>query len=378
MISFNPTEEEIEFTKIAKKVAQDIRKQAREGERDVSSLENIMAEIDQIGFSKMEEPEQFGGMALPILSQVQIYAALAYGDLGTVQAIAGLADGASLLRVVEENEIDEHILQSFHKEGSTIAFIDETTISNEQLTLKKNDSVYTLNGTSLPVRLANRATHIILATFDETGEVVLLSLDKEFTPWTRLQESYYLGLQEAHIARISFDRQTILRTQIIARGEKARGLVRSMQTRVYLLQAAKQLGLMQAAVDYVTEHTASRRAFGKSIAKFQGVSFRVSQMVIETNVLKNLIWQAASAIDVGEEEAHSCVLSVIDRAHKAVQYVTDSAVQLLGGHGFVQDYPVEKWMRDAQAQVLLYGNKQMFLQERGEQLISMEKMGVEV
>lgn len=378
MISFNPTEEEIEFTQIAKKVAQSIREQAREGEHDVSSLENIMEEIEEIGFNKMEEPERFGGMALPILSQVQINAALAYGDLGTVQAIAGLADAASLLRIVEENEINEDILQAFHKKGCTVAFVDETNISNEQLTLTKNESVYLLNGITTPVRLANLATNIVLATVDERDEVLLLSLDKELTSWARLQEDYYLGLQEAQIARFSFDQQSIAGTQIIAKGEEAKRIVRRMQSRVYLLQAAKQLGIMQAAVDYVTEHTAYRQAFGQTIAKFQGVSFRVSQMVIETNVVKNLIWQAASAVDEGEEEAHSLVLSAIHRAHKGVQYVTDSAVQLLGGHGFVQDYPVEKWMRDAQAQVLLYGNEQMFLNQCGHELISMAKTEVEV
>src|SRR5699024_1512502 len=284
----------------------------------------------------------------------------------------------SLLRIVEENEINEDILQAFHKEGCTVAFVDETNISNEQLTLTKNESVYLLNGITIPVRLANVATNIVLATVDERDEVLLLSLDKELTSWARLQEDYYLGLQEAQIARFSFDQQSIAGTQIIAKGEEAKRIVRGMQSRVYLLQAAKQLGIMQAAVDYVTEHTAHRQAFGQTIAKFQGVSFRVSQMVIETNVVKNLIWQAASAVDEGEEEAHSLVLSAIHRAHKGVQYVTDSAVQLLGGHGFVQDYPVEKWMRDAQAQVLLYGNEQMFLNQRGHELISMAKTEVEV
>src|SRR5699024_7504028 len=133
---------------------------AGEAERDASSLDNITEEIEAIGFNKMEEPERFGGMALPILSQVQINAALAYGDLGTVQAIAGLADGASLLRIVEENEINEHMLQSFHKAGCTVAFVDETNISNEQLTLTKNESVYLLDGITVPIRLANVATHI--------------------------------------------------------------------------------------------------------------------------------------------------------------------------------------------------------------------------
>src|SRR5699024_807248 len=137
-------------------------------------------------------------------------------------------------------------------------------------------------------------------------------------------------------------------------------------------------GIMQASVDYATEHTAQRKAFGQVIAQFQGVSFRVSQMVIETNATRNLLLQAASAVDEGSKEAEALTLTAINRAHKGVKFVTDSAVQLLGGHGFVQDYPVEKWMRDAQAQVLLYGKEHRFLLERGEQIISSLKTEVQV
>lgn len=378
MISFNPTAEEVEFTNIAKKIALEIREKAREIESDLSKLEEVVTEVENIGFNKMEEPEMYGGMQMPMLSQVQIYAALAYGDLGTVQSFPGLADGASLFRVLEEKEINDQILQSINKADCTVAFVDQTNLAHAQLTLIKSNAAYIVNGETDPVRLANVATNVIIAATDESDETVLLWLDKQFNEWTTTQGTYYLGLQEAHLARLSFEQQSVIDTQVIATGEEAERIVRNMKSRIYLLQAAKQQGVMQAAVDYATEHTATRKAFGQTIAKFQGVSFRVSQMVIETNVVRNLILQAASKLDEGEEDAEALVLSAINRAHRGVKYVTDSAVQLLGGHGFVQDYPVEKWMRDSQVQVLLYGNEHKFLDERGKQLISSLKTEVPV
>lgn len=378
MISFNPTAEEVEFTNIAKKIAQEMRDKTREIESDLSKLEEVVTEIENIGFNKMEEPEQYGGMQMPMLSQVQIYAALAYGDLGTVQSFPGLADGASLFRVLEEQEISEQILQTINEGNCTVAFVDQTNTAHTELTLTKNNAAYIVNGETDPVRLGDLATNIIIAATDESDETVLLWLDKEFNEWTRAQGSYYLGLKEAQLARLSFEQQSVLDSQVIASGKEAETILRKMRARVYLLQAAKQQGIMQAAVDYATEHTATRKAFGQTIAKFQGVSFRVSQMIIETQVVKNLILQAASAVDTEDENAEAFILSAINRAHRGVKYVTDSAVQLLGGHGFVQDYPVEKWMRDAQAQVLLYGNEHAFLNRRGEQLISSLKTEVEV
>src|SRR5690625_7856908 len=93
-------------------------------------------------------------------------------------------------------------------------------------------------------------------------------------------------------------------------------------------------------------------------------------MIKEKQVTKNFVLEAASAIDNFDSLAYQNQLKTIHQAHRAVKYITDSAVQLLGGHGFVNEHPVEKWMRDAQAQVLLYGN------ERGvKKLYGMELLG---
>src|SRR5699024_10724781 len=135
----------------------------------------------------------------------------------------------------------------------------------------------------------------------------------------------------------------------------------------------KEVGLMEAALDYATEYTATRKAFGKEIAKFQGVSFRIATMAMETRLTNHLVWQAALSADEEDKAAEGNSLRALYRAHRSLRYVTDSAVQMLGGHGFVRDFPVEKWMRDAQAQVSLYGREREFLIKRGKQLIGSAK-----
>src|SRR5690625_1900802 len=106
------------------------------------------------------------------------------------------------------------------------------------------------------------------------------------------------------------------------------------------------------------------------ITKYQKVSYRITKMAIEKKIVNHLVWEAAVKIDEVDEAMESYSLRALYRAHRSVRYVTDSAVQLLGGHGFVQEFPVEKWMRDAQAQVALYGSEKDLLTTYGEQLIA--------
>lgn len=373
MISFEPTDEEKAFTEVAYKLGgENIRRSARENEQKGFVHHELIDQVNHLGFLTMEEPESLGGMQLPLISQVQILEALCYGDLGTVQGFPGLGDGASVLRVIGDQQIHEE-QRHFVKENScTIAFAEEVAeeMAQSRLKLTKSNNAYMLHGKSEPVRLGNIATHLIIGIKDDAGETILFWLDKSRNNWEVETCDNRLGLREANIANLSFDEVSFSENQIIAKGNNAKSILQQANTRIYILQAAKQLGLMQAALDYATEYTASRKAFQQPIAKFQGVSFRIAQMVMEIKMVRNHIWQAAKATDDSHSNAEGYALSTMFAAHKGIRFVTDSAVQLLGGHGYVQEYPVEKWMRDAQAQVILYGREREFLTRRGDQILA--------
>lgn len=373
MISFEPSDEEKQFVQVAQKLAMEkIRPLARESETNRDVPLSICNETDNLGFLSMEMPADWDGMGLPLISQVQIMTALAYGDLGIVQGLRGAGDAASFIRM---NHTHPYLLM--HREkliSKTTAVIDLTASDlpkGNQPELVKNGESYVINGQSHPVRLASAADNIIIAAKDDSNKPLIILLTEP--AWQTERGDVRLGLLAAEIASISFDHLAIPSECILASGEEAADWIDKARARVFILEAAKEVGLMQAALDYTTAYTAERKAFGQEIAKFQGVSFRVAKMAIETRIANHLVWDAALTADEDPNKAISAANRALYRAHRSARFVADSAVQLLGGHGFVQEYPVEKWMRDSEAQVMLYGRERELLMNCGEQLLAVDK-----
>jgi acyl-CoA dehydrogenase len=376
LISFRPTDDEQAFYDLARNFAIDhIRPVARECEESRSVSSQITKKIGELGFSALELPENWGGLELPLISQVQILQALSYGDLGVVQGLPGAGDAASLIRL----NPDHPLLQTYKaagRDGSwpSVAFIDATDQDGpwaSELEIRANGSGYILKGTSKPVRLASFAEYIGIQAVDSEGESVVLWLENN--SWEVLDGDYRLGLLAAGLGRIHFSDVNVGAEQVLARGREAEELISKVQNRIRVMEASKEVGLMEAALDYAIEYTAGRKAFGQEIAKFQGVSFTIAEMAFELKAASHLVWLAAKKVDEHASDASGHSMRALYRAHRSVRHVTDSAVQMLGGHGYVQEYPVEKWMRDAQAQVALNGREKDLLIRRGEQILNEAK-----
>jgi alkylation response protein AidB-like acyl-CoA dehydrogenase len=108
------------------------------------------------------------------------------------------------------------------------------------------------------------------------------------------------------------------------------------------------VGIARAALDYAADYAQNRIQFGKPISSFQAIAFMAAEMAMEVDAARLLIWRAANSWDTGKD-----TLRLAERARrqaiKTAQRVTTDAVQILGGAGFLQDHPVELWMRDAAA-----------------------------
>ncbi|ADU95192.1 acyl-CoA dehydrogenase family protein [Geobacillus sp. Y412MC52] len=375
MISFQPTEEEQAFFQVARSLAvEKIRPAARECEKRRTVSVDLSDRVDELGLSALELPESWGGLELPLLSQAIIWQGLSYGDLGVIQGLPGAGEASSLFRLSSEHRV-WHRYREMAKGGwPTVAWIDEAEQKEplkEAIRVRRRGSGYIVDGVSSPVRLASKADWAVIAARDEEEETVLLALDERV--WEIEEGDIRLGLLAAGIARLRFAEVYAGPEQLVACGSEADALLNRVRARNQVIEAAKEVGLMEAALDYTIEYTAGRKAFGQEIAKFQGVSFTIAEMAFACRGAKWLVWQAAFAVDRGDEQANGFAWRSLARAHRSLRYVTDQAVQMLGGHGYVQEYPAEKWMRDAQAQVMLYGRERDWLIRRGEQLLGKRK-----
>jgi len=369
MISFRPTEEEQAFFDVAKTVAREqLRLHARDCEKRRIVSASISARLHELGFLGLELPECWGGLELPLISQTQMFHALSWGDLGIVQALPGPGEAAPFMRLTP----DHPVWRGYREAGQegmwpTAVFID----GRETIDVRRHDNGYLLNGMSMPARLALFAEWAIVAANDHAGEQVIFALDQRV--WETEEGDFRLGLLASGLGRLRFSDVFVNDGCVLARGEEAVQLLAHARARQYVLEAAKEVGLMEAALDYALEYTAGRKAFGQEIAKFQGVSFTIAEMAFECRGAKHLVWEAACRVEEKGRAAESIAWRALARAHRSLRYVTDQAVQMLGGHGYVQEYPTEKWMRDAEAQVMLYGRERDWLIRRGEQLLSQQK-----
>jgi alkylation response protein AidB-like acyl-CoA dehydrogenase len=110
--------------------------------------------------------------------------------------------------------------------------------------------------------------------------------------------------------------------------------------------AALAVGVAKAAFEYSRDYAKEREAFGVKIAQKQAIAFMLAEMAMEIEASRLLTWQAAWKLDTAKEDAFTEAYLAVTGAADMVMMVTDRAVQILGGHGYIRDHPVEMWMRE--------------------------------
>ena len=115
-----------------------------------------------------------------------------------------------------------------------------------------------------------------------------------------------------------------------------------------ILLGGLAVGIARAALDYSADYAKGRIQFGRPISSYQSIAFMAAEMAMDLDASRLLIWRAAQTWDLGQDALRLAERARLQAA-KTAQKVTIDAVQILGGAGFLQDYPVEIWMRDAAA-----------------------------
>jgi alkylation response protein AidB-like acyl-CoA dehydrogenase len=144
-------------------------------------------------------------------------------------------------------------------------------------------------------------------------------------------------------------------------GEEGEGFRVAMSTldRSRLGVAAQAVGIAQGATDYAAAYAKERRQFGKPIGAFQGIQFKLADMESKTAAARELLYRACAKVDAGEADMgkYSSMAKLV--ASDTAMWVTTEAVQVLGGYGYVAEYPVERMMRDAKITQIYEGTNEI-------------------
>ena len=173
--------------------------------------------------------------------------------------------------------------------------------------------------------------------FDKAGKFRVSSVG--------VTDTQSLGLKATRGGRVEFG-EVLVEGQSEAREAE----IVIARTRLYL--ASVLVGLSRSALDYAANYLQERRAFSRPLSQHQGLAFMVAEMSTEIQAARMLVQRAALHLD--ESKTSTCAQAYLS-AGESSQMVGERAVQLLGGHGYMKDHPVELWMREARALTLLWG-----------------------
>ncbi|MEE3330922.1 MAG: acyl-CoA dehydrogenase family protein [Myxococcota bacterium] len=313
-----------------------------------------------IGLGRLEFPASLGGSELGALARSLVMEELAAADPGGALALDRL--GAAFYPLAELGGSDA--LESFAAPLLDTPHAHAAlcwTGAGTRARLEQDGE--TLSGT-LPWVPAGRVDLLVL--LDERGcRVVRDGIHCEAVRGA--------GLRAAGASELVLEA-----APIVARHDDA-DAARLALARARVYTASLLVGVLREAAEFSRAYALERRAFGKPIAHHQGLAFLIADMATTVDAARLLTWEAAWRLDEGlasgvatSTDAAEAAASAFVEAAEAANFVGPNAVQILGGHGFMQDFPVEKMMREARALSLLLGGADLAREEAGQAIVDNE------
>jgi alkylation response protein AidB-like acyl-CoA dehydrogenase len=232
----------------------------------------------------------------------------------------------------------------------------------------RNGENYILNGTKRWITNAGVSQYYtVMAVTDPSAGASGISafvVEKDDPGFSFGAPEHKLGIKGSPTRELYFDDCAIPAGRLIgAEGSGFRTALATLDhTRITI--AAQALGIAQGALDYATGYVKQRRQFGQPVAEFQGVQFMLADAAMRVEAARQLTYAAAARSERAMNGDRSSDLTFVSSAAKCfasdvAMDVTTDAVQLLGGYGYVKDYPVERMMRDAKITQIYEGTNQI-------------------
>jgi alkylation response protein AidB-like acyl-CoA dehydrogenase len=350
-----PDDEQKMIVQTVSEFAEEVmRPAAREADEAASYPTDLVAKATELGITAINVPEDFEGIAAhrAAVTNVLVAEALAYGDMGLALPILAPAGVASALTHWGSADQQATYLKEFAGDNvpqacvaisEPHALFDPTALKT---TAVRTPSGYRLDGVKSLVPAAADAELFIVAA-QLNGKPAMFIVESSSQGVTVTADPS-MGIRAAALGQVELDRVTVPLSARLGEDGATDGDYSEAVALSRLGWAALAVGTSHAVLDYVVPYVKERRAFGEPIAHRQAVAFMCANIAIEFDGLRLITWRGASRADQGLPFAREAALAKRMGADKGMQIGLDG-VQLLGGHGYTKEHPVERWYRDLRA-----------------------------
>ena len=328
-----------------------LRPAARDADAAASYPQDLIAKAAELGITAINIPEDFDGIAAhrSTVTNALVAEALAYGDMGLALPILAPGGVASALTHWGSADQQATYLQEFA--GANVpqacvaiaephALFDPTALKT---TAARTPSGYRLNGVKSLVPAAADAELFIVGA-QLSGKPALFIVESS-TQGVSVTADPSMGIRAAALGRVELDNVSVPLSARLGEEDATDSDYSEAIALARLGWAALAVGTSHAVLDHVVPYVKERQAFGEPIAHRQAVAFMTANIAIELDGLRLITWRGASRAQQGLPFAREAALAKRLGTDKGMQIGLDG-VQLLGGHGYTKEHPVERWYRD--------------------------------
>jgi alkylation response protein AidB-like acyl-CoA dehydrogenase len=349
---------------------QEVRPVAAEYDEREEVAWDVIRKGVQAGFLSFYIPEAYGGGGITdALTYCLVREELAWGCTGITGALSATNLGVMpIILAGNEDQKRTYLSQFCNPNRPTLAAfaLTEPEAGSNPADLsslaRREGDEYVINGQKTFISNGGIADiYLIFATVNPSlgrNGISAFIVEKDWPGLIRGKKEKKMGIRASDTATLAFENLRVpVENRLGAEGEGFKIAMRTFEiTRTYVAIGA--VGLARAAYEYALQYAQERIQFGRPIIQHQGVAFMIADMATQIDAARLLCWRAAYLADRGLYATQAASMAKSFAADVAMKVTTD-AVQVLGGYGYIRDYPVEKWMRDAKIMQIYEGTAQI-------------------
>ncbi|WP_407067107.1 isovaleryl-CoA dehydrogenase [Hyphococcus lacteus] len=317
---------------------------------------DLWPELGELGLLGITADEEFGGSGLGYVAHV-----VAMEEISRASGSVGLSYGAHSNLCVNQINLNgnkeqkaKYLPKLVSGEHLGALAMSEPGAGSDVVSMKtraeKKGDRYILNGNKMWITNGPGAdTLVVYAKTDpEAGPrgITAFLIEKGFKGFSTAQKLDKLGMRGSDTCELVFEDCEVPEENVLGNvNDGVRVLMSGLDYERTVL-AGGSIGIMQACLDVVLPYVHDRQQFGKAIGSFQLVQGKLADMYVTTNAAKSYVYQVAKACDRGETTRQDAAGCILFAAEKATQVALD-AIQLLGGNGYINEYPTGRLLRDA-------------------------------
>ena len=346
----------------------EIVERARENDRNEHFDLELVGKIAEQGYLGAIVPREYGGPGLDYLTYGLIVEEIGRGDsaMRTVISVQTSLVCSGILRWGTEDQKQHYLPKLCSGEWLGCFALTEpdtgSDAANQKTRAKKTDKGWVINGSKMFISMGNHAkVALVFAQTDpDKGHrgVACFLVDTD-QPGFQSQEIHHkLGLRGSDTAAISLDDVEATDEQMLGEvGDGFKVAMSNLDSGRYSV-AAGCVGICQGCLDASVKYSKERIQFGRPIASFQLVQEMLTDIAVKTDAARMLVWRAGYLKDSGKPNTTETSIAKLYATESAIE-CANTAIQVHGGSGYVDDYPVERYLRDVRVTTLYEGTSQI-------------------